>query len=182
LAISDAAMADNVGWLLDHAAHDRLALWAHDSHLCRTENRAKRFGAVASLGSHLANRYGEDYYALGFDFLAGEFRAIGIRLTADSTLAAWSLDDPPAGSVTRVFAATDADLAFLDFDTLDPAMRAWFDRPRTKRELGAVYYGPNGPADDEADSRATHNERRLLPAAFDGLVFVRGTTATRQPE
>lgn len=182
MAVRDEAMADNVGWLLDHGTHDRLVLWAHDSHLCRTENRAKRFGAVASLGSYLGDRYGDDYYALGFDFLDGEFRAIGIRLTEDAERAAWSLDEPPADSVTCAFAATDADLAFLDFDTLDSEERAWFDRPRAKRELGAVYYGPDGPADDEADGQATHNEWRVLPEAFDGLVFVRETTATRPPE
>jgi len=182
MQVRDEAMADNVAWHLDHGTHDRLALWAHDSHLCRTENRAKRFGAVPSLGSHLDDRYGNDYYALGFDFLVGEFRAIGIRLTEDSERATWSLDEPPADSVTRAFAASDADLALLDFGTLDPQERAWFDEPRSKRELGAVYYGPDGPADEEADGRATHNERRPLPAAFDGLLFVRETTATRPPE
>ena len=181
MRVREAAMADNVAWFLDRETHDRLALWAHDSHLCRTENHAKRFGAVTSLGSRLADRYGDDYYALGFDFLNGEFRAIGIRLTEDSERAVWSLDEPPADSVTRAFATSDADLAFLGFDALGSGERAWFDEPRAKRELGAVYYGPDGPADDAADGEATHNERRLLPEAFDGLLFVRETTATQPP-
>ncbi|EMA53160.1 erythromycin esterase family protein [Halococcus salifodinae] len=182
MRVREAAMADNVDWLLDRESSDRLALWAHDSHLCRTENHAKRFGAVASLGNRLADRYGEDYYPLGFDFLGGEFRAIGVRLTEDSERATWSLDEPPADSVTRAFAAIGAELAFLDFGTLDAQERAWFDEPRAKRELGAVYYGSDGPADDAADGQATHNEWRSLTEAFDGLVFVRETTATRPPE
>jgi erythromycin esterase len=181
MVVRDGAMVENLAWALDHAGRDRAVVWAHDGHLCRTAMRSTRWDPVPSLGSHLADRYGDDYYALGFDFLGGAFSAIGVRLTPESELDTWSLDEPPADSVTRALAATDAEVAFLDFETAggDERLAGWFDEPRTKRELGAVYYGPDGPADDGTDGIAAHNEAHVLPEAFDGLLFVRGTTASR---
>lgn len=179
--VRDEAMAENLSWVLEHEGADRAVLWAHDSHVCRTANFGATTETAPSLGSYIADRYGDDYFALGFDFLSGSFSAIGIGLTPESELSTWSLDGPPADSITRVFAETGCDLALLDFDTasendlLDESLA----EPRTKRELGAVYYGPDGPSENEKDGQAAHNAVRVLPEAFDGLLFVRETTPSR---
>ncbi|MWG35239.1 erythromycin esterase family protein [Halomarina oriensis] len=181
MLVRDEAMAENLAWALDHTGRDRAALWAHDAHVCRTENIGARVDPAPSLGSHLAERYGDDYYALGFDFLGGPFRAIGIELTPESELSTWSLDEPPADSVTRLFAATGSRFAFLDFDAMggDERLAEWFAEPRAKRELGAVYYGSDGPSESEDDGQDAHNAVRVLPDAFDGILFVRETTPSR---
>jgi len=177
MVVRDEAMAENLSWVLEYEAADRTVLWAHDSHICRTVN----FGAVVesapSLGSYLTKRYCDDYFALGFDFLSGSFSAIGIDLTPESELSTWSLDGPPADSITRVFAETGFDLAFLDFDTIseNDLLDEWLADPRAKRKLGAVYYGPDGPSENDKDGQAVHNAVRVLPEAFDGLLFVRET-------
>jgi erythromycin esterase len=177
----DEAMTENLAWAMEYESRDRAALWAHDAHVCRTVNLGARVDPAPSLGSHLADRYGDDYYALGFDFLDGSFRAIGIGLTPESELSTWSLDDPPANSVTHLFAATECALAFLDFESTGEAerLREWFAEPRAKRKLGAVYYGPDGPAENGKDGQSAHNAVRVLPDAFDGLLFVRETTPSR---
>jgi erythromycin esterase len=180
MVVRDEAMVENLAWALNHAGHDRAVVWAHDGHVCRTVNIGARVDPAPSLGSNLAKRYGDDYYALGFDFLGGSFRAIGVRLTPESRLDTWSLDAPPADSITRVFAATGSDLAFLVFDTArDERLAEWLGEPRAKRELGAVYYGSDGPSENEKDGEAAHNAVRNLPEAFDGLLFVRETTPSR---
>ena len=177
MVVRDEAMAENLSWMLEYEVADRAVLWAHDSHICRTVNFGARVEPAPSLGSYLADRNGDDYFALGFDFLGGSFRAIGIELTPESELTTWSLGEPPADSITRVFASTGGDLAFLDFDTASENDRLdeWLAEPRAKRKLGAVYYGPDGPSENEKDGQAAHNAVRVLPEAFDGLLFVRET-------
>jgi hypothetical protein len=70
---------------------------------------------------------------------------------------------------------------FLDFDTdsEDGRLDSWLAEPRAKRELGAVYYGPDGPSETETDGVATHNTDRVLPEAFDELLFVREAMPSR---
>ena len=177
----DKAMAENLSWVLDHETTDRVVLWAHDGHICRTVDVGARVEPAPSLGSRLAERHGDDYFALGFDFRGGSFSAIGIGLTPESELSTWTLDAPPADSITSVFAATGCDLAFLNFDAANESDRLekWLAEPRAKRELGAVYYGPDGPSKNETDGQGAHNAVRALPEAFDGLLFVQETTPSR---
>jgi erythromycin esterase len=181
MIVRDEAMAENLAWALEHEDADHAVVWAHDSHVCRTVNVGARVEPAPSLGSYLAERYGSDYCAIGFDVLEGSFRAIGTGPTPESELATWSLDEPPADAITRGFAATDSDLAFLDLDTVreDERLDEWLSEPRAKRSLGAVYYGPDGPTENQKDGRAAHNVTRRLPEAFDGLLFVRETTPSR---
>jgi len=179
--VRDEAMAENLSWLLEYEAADRTVLWAHDSHICRTVNIGARVEPAPSLGSYLAKRYGDDYFALGFDFLGGSFHAVGIGLTSESELSIWSLDKLPADSITRAFATTEYDLAFLDLDaaTENNLLHKWLAEPRAKRKLGAVYYGPDGPSENKKDGQAAHNAVRVLAEAFDGLLFVRETTPSQ---
>ena len=177
MIVRDEAMAENLSWILNREATDTAVLWAHDAHVCRTANFSATVDRAPSLGSHLADRYGDEYFALGFDFLRGSFRAIGVGLSPESELDTWSLDAPPRNSITRVFSATDHDLAFFDFatDRADDQLETWLTQPRAKRELGAVYYGSDGPSENEKDGQAAHNAVRILPEAFDGLLFIRET-------
>lgn len=175
MAVRDEAMAENLAWLLEHVGTDRAVVLAHDAHVCRTNNRGPTASAP-SLGSHLADRYGANYHAVGFDFLGGRFRAVGPGLGESTGLDTWSLDDPPAESVTQRFAETDSDLLYLPLTGIE---NDWLTEPRYKRELGAVYYGPGGPTDSSTGAVDAHNSRRVLPEAFDSLLFVRETTPTR---
>ncbi|PSQ22626.1 succinoglycan biosynthesis [Halobacteriales archaeon QS_9_67_17] len=177
MIVRDEAMAENLSWILNREGTDTAVLWAHDAHVCRTANFSATADRAPSLGSHLADRYGDEYFALGFDFLRGSFRAIGVGLSSESELDTWSLDAPPKNSITRVFSATDHGLAFFDFatDRADDRLEEWLTQPRAKRELGAVYYGSDGPSENEKDGQAAHNAVRILPEAFDGLLFVRET-------
>ncbi|WP_135365252.1 erythromycin esterase family protein [Halosimplex halophilum] len=170
----DRAMADNVAWMLDHEPHDRVAVWAHDGHLQRGPRRMQ-WGEAPSMGSHLADRHGDDYYAVGFDFGGGEFQAM-VETDDGHELAVCSLDPPPADAATRLFAAVGESCLFLDFDgaTDDERLAAWFDDERSVRSLGAVY-----DADGEPDSA---NASYRLPEYFDGLVYVAETARARPIE
>ena len=108
IAVRDRAMAANVAWMLDYANTDmdRIVLWAHDAHVSRTEDRATDGTGAPSMGYHLAERYGEEYYALGFDFAGGTFQALA-DINDGYELQACSLGDPPRGSLTASLAASE---------------------------------------------------------------------------
>ncbi len=163
----DRAMAATVTWLLDHESRDRIVVWAHDGHVQRSV-RDRRWGTAPSMGTRLAERFGNEYYALGFDFATGTFRAVDLR--EDHELVPCSLGAPPAEAATRLFAAAKPPRWVLDFDRIDDSRLAdWLDRPRAVRSVGWAY-------DDEQEHGRHHNAYRL-PEAFDGLAFVRKTTS-----
>jgi erythromycin esterase len=108
IAVRDRAMAANVAWMLDYANTDmdRIVLWAHNVHVSRTEDRATDGTSAPSMGYHLAERYGEEYYALGFDFAGGTFQALA-DINDGYELQACSLGDPPQRSLTASLAASE---------------------------------------------------------------------------
>jgi erythromycin esterase len=169
----DRAMAENLSWVLDHGPGDRVAVWAHDMHLQRV-TRETEPGPAPSMGEHLAERYSDDYYVVGFDFADGAFQALDAG--ADRDLRACSLGPPPEDAATRLFAAVDDPLWVLDLDEAagDDRLADWFDAERSVRSLGAVY-----DPDDEHDR--LHDRYQLLDA-FDGLLFVAETSRARPIE
>jgi erythromycin esterase len=169
----DRAMAETLAWALAHFSHDRAAVWAHDEHLQRT-TRETRFGTAPSLGSRLADRYGDDYYAVGFDFADGEFQAIGPSEGGDDReLRPCSLGPPPEDAATRLFATVDDSVWFLDFEaaTADERLADYLDTERPVRSLGAIY--------DPDDEHGRLHDSYRLPGAFDALVFVEETSRAR---
>ncbi len=176
-AVRERSMARGVEWALDREDADRAVVWAHDTHLKRTD-RTVDGATFPGLGGLLADRYGEDYYALGFDFDRGSVRAYAGPEIDGEGLGEYGVDplrepaDDAAGTVTDAFGAVDAPAAVLDFDRAreDDRLAEWLDTPRERRDVGAVY----------REGRQTTVEPP--GEAFDGLAFVRETTAARPLE
>lgn len=179
MAIRDQAMADNVDWLLDSMDSDRLVIWAHNGHVNRLENRSNG-NTAPSMGAHLAEMYGNAYYALGFEFGGGEFRAI--RTTNANSdegreyrLGEQELKNPLPGTLGRAFAAFDDPLFLIDIDSAkeDPELEDWLEGPSRLHSIGAVF---------QHDDVENHVERYPVEEAFDGLCFISNTTPTRPIE
>lgn len=168
--VRDRALAENASRLLADRPHDRVVLWAHDDHVQRG-TREKRWGTAPAMGRHLADRYGDDYHAVGFDFAGGAFRALDV--SDGYEMGAHSLGPPPEGAATRLFAAVADPPWFLDLDaaTEDERIADWFGEKRAVRSVGAVY-------DPDDEHRRLHDRYRLAEA-FDGLVFLGESSPTR---
>lgn len=171
--------ADAVAWILDYESAERIALWAHNDHVNRVENRSDGHSA-ASMGRHLARRYGDAYYALGFEFGRGAFQALdkagdekeGEDDDGGYELREHNLDGPLPGTVGSTFAALDRPLAFLDFRTAtaDPRLADWLDGEHRLHSVGATY-DPERPEE--------YVESCVLSEAFDGLWYADETTRAR---
>ncbi len=168
-------MADNVAWVRDRADADTLVVWAHDAHLNRTAFSFPTGTATApNLGAHLAERHGEDYYALGFSFGRGSFQAVS-RADGEAGLREHRLDGPLPGTVDAVLDGLDEPLAVVDLRVArdDDRTADWLSEPRRGFRTGWSY-DPDAPED--------HLAEYIYGDAFDGLCFVAETTRARPLE
>jgi erythromycin esterase len=152
----DESMAANVGWILDHAPKgSKIVLWAHNGHVGRTED---------AMGQHLAKKYGKEMLVVGFGTGEGKYTAIrpGTGLTGDN-----ELKPPPAGSLEKAFRDAGLNDFVLDLrpSATEPNAK-WLVRPHQFRSIGALAMDHQfGPV--------------VLPAAYDVLVYIDKTTASK---
>jgi erythromycin esterase len=169
LAVRDRGMADAVERLLSASPHDRVAVWAHSQHL-RADGEFLGLGpdGPTSLGGHLRERFGDDYYALALAFGEGRYTAAPDRGAARRRQFRSFRSDPlPADAFARPLLAVGESPFLLEFDAVaaDAVVADWLaSGPRLHSVPGIV-----DVVDDEfmdADPAA----------AFDGVLFVAEST------
>lgn len=163
----DEHMAENVSWILDHESFDRIALWAHNEHV-KTGEAEAHWGSALTMGEFLRREFGDQYYALGFEFGSGSLQAYPDADDGNYELEAFTVEAPFDGSLPATLRELDCPLCFLDFESAaeDPRVRQWLEREHDMHSLGALFY-----ADDEK------NRCHYVPADdFDGLLYVDETT------
>lgn len=171
-AVRDAAMAENVHWILDYERSDRMALWAHNGHVTTGSGTFGNDGESSKpMGHHLKREYGDRYYAVGFEFGRGTCRAVpDPESVEDLRVGTRSIEAPPDGSVPAVLEDIGEPVCFLDLSSTpdDPVVREWVERAHRIHNVGAVHR-----TDPEGNYASV-----VLGRAFDGLVFVARTEPT----
>jgi erythromycin esterase-like protein len=151
--VRDAAMADNVEWILQQNPDARIVLWAHNGHVNKSP---------FAMGKYLDRKYGEKHLAIGFATCRGEYQAIGNRGLSNHTLQA-----PADDSYEAAFQRTGVPRFFLDLrGTSSVPDAAWLTEPHPFRSIGAL-------------AMEQQFNPQALPTLFDGIVFLEETTAAR---
>ncbi len=160
--IRDAAMAENVAWMLEQAGpKSKIVLWAHNSHI------AFEMPEFINMGSQLQAKYHTDYLTMGFVFAAGSFQANGGD--ASPALQVFDLGPAPVTDVSAAFTRAGEALCIVDLRHVPPGPVArWFEAAHPMRELGAGFAG---------EEFATHDQS--LARRFSAVIFVAQTTAAR---
>ncbi|HEX4817269.1 MAG TPA: erythromycin esterase family protein [Nonomuraea sp.] len=166
----DRYLADNVDLLLaDPDA--KVAVWAHNGHIMR----GGRCG-VPVMGSHLAERHGKAYYALGLLFGRGAFRArrrgFGGRVNTDQPPVTFRvLAIRNAAMVESRLAAAHPGTYAVDLRSgpRPDAVTGWLRGDGRLRSFGAMA---------GRLTAAFASMPVVLGDQFDGLVYVRRTTAS----
>lgn len=179
--LRDSVMADRVEWARSLAGDAGVMVWGHNGHIGK--------GAMAEdgssgiwLGRQLAQRFAADYYAIGFQFLGGDFMAHAPENLAVTPLmisfvrSFWSSQPFPLRSVTvapapsHKLAAAFSKLGpapfFLDIGSVDDAGGAIIDRSFPHYEAGAVFVGEQSAIWDTN-----------LVQLFDGVIHFNTVTA-----
>ncbi len=168
--IRDRAMARNVQWILDTEPPDtRVVIWAHNGHVARDANHIvpQSANAWAPMGAYLAEALGDDYVPLGFVFNQGSFRAFDFTQGGEESrgIREFTIGPAPPSSFAATFARTGLPIFVLDLRHAEGEAARWLADPHPLRSIGS------GFVDEEAMINPI-----VLPAAFDGVIFVERTT------
>ncbi|UQN06554.1 erythromycin esterase family protein [Deinococcus sp. QL22] len=160
--LRDAAMAGNVRQLLAGLFPGQKAmLWAHNFHVSKVGAHGQPY---RPMGSHLARDLGTRYRAIGLSYAEGEVRAI------DTQGGPVPLKVAPARPESLdMLAMGSAPAVFIDLRraVLNPVLRSWWVNPVDFAGVGALFTaGTSAHVPIE------------LPAAFDGVILVRRSTAS----
>jgi erythromycin esterase len=160
--VRDKHMAENVAYLIDtHPPGTRFVLWAHNSHI-----GAERI-EWSDMGARLRQRWGKDYFTLGFSFDHGSFRAF--ERLPEGKITPWkptSLGPAPPGTFAATLGLADKPLFLLDLRTAPPPVRDWLSGPVPSWQLGGWFMG-------EKQALARHPWAK----SFDAVIHVREVTA-----
>lgn len=181
LRLRDRAMAENVEWILAHEDAHRMAIWAHDAHINRGQQTSRRTGVSAtSMGGHLATRFGDDYYAMGFAFGHGSFQALSDRSDPGTAGKSYSLeeqtvDGPFEGTIEASLADLGCPLIILDIRAMrgDDMLERWRSRPHLHFSTGATY---------DPDDPSAYLTEYVYGDSFDGICYIDETTRARPIE
>ncbi len=165
--VRDQYMAENVARQvdsLDPAA--KVILWAHDGHI------SKKF-TWKNLGQRLAERYGSQYYAMGFALGGGIFQSRLFNRETSEFGALQNFDIPAFGEHTweHELANLYPNDFFMDLRgaCADIQMRAWADQCKPFVMLDEAW--------DPVHGLHHYEFPMVLSECYDGIVFTHHTTA-----
>jgi len=124
----DAAMADNVSWILDQAPPgSKIVLWAHNGHVAK---------APGMMGSSLAGKYGREMLVFGFAFHGGRYNAVA----KEGGLKANDATPSAPGSLEWACHSTGIPRFVVDLRkaAADSTASAWLAGPLPMRSIGAM--------------------------------------------
>lgn len=169
----DTFMAENIRWLQEmRGAGTRIIVWAHDSHIARSDNPDSRYNYHNgdSMGKYLSKMYGKRYRAYGLFTAAGQYSAT-VSYTNHKVVPMDAMNAPRGSfdeALHQIARQKKTGQLFLD---LKPALtlknNEWLFQPRPVRFVGY--------ASSDYDFGAVMS----VPYQFDGLFFVDRTGASK---
>jgi len=162
-AFRDKSMLDNIKWIYGHENEGKLIFLAHNLHIAKSP----MIDGWDNVGTLLSRTYGPKYYALGFCFYQGKFRAQD-RVSGKS--AVFEIEQFDKKSVELTLKEVDVPNFYLDFSSMKESslLDELVSKKLTVRSIGAVF--SNSKRDDLATSIDA-----VLYKVFDGIVFFEKT-------
>ena len=158
-------MAKHALWFRDFIDTEKMAVWAHNSHIYRHELLEDDRENPRGLGLHFAAREGLSYFSLGF--LAG-IESVRVYSMDEKEFETLERKELPEDSLGALLAQSESDPILIDFRSIPNAepVSAWLDLPPT-----LTYIGGRGELE--------HYDANPL-AECDGMVFVNRGTPTQE--
>jgi erythromycin esterase len=123
--------------------------------------------AEAQQLDHLRRFYGQDYYALGFNFNQGSFqsREAQPKDPKNRMLMSFTVDPASPNSIDWYLAQTGAKILLVDFRSLRKSteLGQWLAEPHPMRSVGSMY---------AAGVERSYYSAVTLTKEFDGLFFI----------
>jgi erythromycin esterase len=162
----DNYMAENVKWISEFENNEKVMVLAHNGHV-KNDISVGIKKDVKWMGYRLKQLFGSKYYAIGFTFNEGGFRATDVNGAGIKTFTV----KPNAQSLTTAFATLNKTLFFMDMGTL-------VQNTNLKGVLDRNYWFYNAAAaydNNESNAGLYYN----IAKSYDGVIHVEKTTGTR---
>jgi erythromycin esterase len=166
--LRSAAMAENLIWLADRAKIGaKFIVWAHNWHVHAADPSLEK----STTGACLRQRFGQGYFAIGFEFNQGSFltrKVLPEKVFGD--LKEVALPPAPMPSLPWYLAQTHLDMFLLNLrlPPPNPTVAQWL---ATRQPFHDVSWGFNEEARDYLEPYS------LLE--YDGLIFIAQISASR---
>ena len=109
--LRDQYLADNLQWIVEFEAargHDKLFITGHNGHI---EKTSASLAGYKSMGHYLDELYGEEYFAIGTDFIQSEFQAKNGDLVNDQISHVKNHND-----LVDAFSEVEPNIFYVDFE------------------------------------------------------------------
>lgn len=131
--VRDSAMAKNVLWALNHDGRtNKVMVWAHNGHISK-DDKADDY---KNLGWHLAQQLGSAYFAVGFEFNKGCFRAANPK---SRKVEEFCVQEAKSRSLGHFLAGKFTDYGFVDLSRL--RQESTFSRRMACHDILGAYNG-----------------------------------------
>jgi len=157
----DYYMAKNIEWILEYEKqfnNDKIMLWAHNGHISKSFQ-------IANMGEKLHERFGQDYYAIGFDFDEGFFRIFAGSKVGKQ--AVYGMDNTFASTLNSV----GLEKFYIDFNMVEENTEThhFISEKQKIRFIGAVI----------VDREEDRFEEVEPIKAYNGIIYIRKTNAAK---
>lgn len=172
-------MAENVKWILEFEkqnGNDKVIVWAHNRSI------AKKGNLHSTMGEHLKETFGEEYYAIGLDFYEGRFRAYGVDIWGNpisNYLAKFSIGSSPKNTLAYALEKTGLELSLLDFQSALGEKEVFdiLSNPQLIHNIGLMYPGRYTPSRYTLDFTKRYSSDIPMDS-YDGFLFVKEISET----
>ncbi len=167
--LRDQYLAENLQWIVDYEAshgHDKIFISAHNGHI---EKTSASLAGYKSMGNYLDEVYGEDYFAIGTDFIDNTFQAVKGGSTERKNYTVENHNE-----LVDAFSEVEQNIFYVDFK-----------KALESKELSAIVAKEQKMANigDEFQPwyklmKMFYTIKMVPKEAYDGIIIVKNATPT----
>ena len=171
--LRDQYLADNLQWIVEFEearGHDKIFVTGHNGHI---EKTSASLAAYKSMGHFLDEKYGEEYFAIGTDFITSEFQAKNGSSGERKTYKVKNHND-----LVDAFSEVEANSFYVDFKKASESAEL-MDIIASKQKMSNI-------GDDFRAwykfSKTFYTIEMTPNEAYDGVIIVKAATPTKVME
>jgi erythromycin esterase len=113
----DLKMFENVKYIVENLSKNgKVFIWAHNEHINKKEMHSTG-SHIINLGRNLKDHYGDDYYAVGFDFGIGKINGLVSDKKKGNYWKTYDIEKPVRKTYAKTLMEVDKDIYFFQFNS-----------------------------------------------------------------
>lgn len=158
----DEYMSNKVKWILEHEGSDMIFINGHNGHI----EKSSASPVYTSMGNHLADEFGDAYYAIGTDFYNSTFTAV----TSNDEVKNFTLTNQ--NELVDQFIDLPGNEYFMDFEKVksNPILKSIIDEKQPMANIGAEFN------DWQGKIKKFYTLNMIPSKAYNGIIVVKNAT------